>query len=379
MTHTFAQTGRRDAPGRAEALHYIGTAPGRAEALHYMLAAWGVAVLLATAPAAAQDTHVAAATTQVRAAPGPAARGPLAHTYSIVARDPQTGEMGVAVQSHWFSVGSIVTWAEAGVGAIATQSFVDPSYGYKGLDLLKRGVAAEDALKQLVAADAQRDGRQVAFVDAKGRVAAHTGAKAIQAAGHRVGNQYSVQANLMASEKVWPAMAKAYESTAGPLAERLLAALDAAQAVGGDIRGKQSAAILVVKPVSTGRPWAGADRLVDLRIEDHPDPLGELRRLLRLQRAYDHANRGDELFATQKVEEALKEYAAATRLAPEILELPFWQAVTMAAAGRMAEAEPIFRAVFAKEPFWADLVPRLPAAGLLPDDKALIARIVGLR
>ncbi len=356
-----------DAPGRAEALRYKAS-HGRAQALRY-IAAWSVVALLAAAPAAAQDTP----------APGPAARGPLVHTYSIVARDPQTGEMGVAVQSHWFSVGSIVTWAEAGVGAIATQSFVDPSYGYKGLDLLKRGVAAEDALKQLVAADAQRDGRQVAFVDAKGRVAAHTGAKAIQAAGHHTGAQYSVQANLMANEKVWPAMAKAYEGAAGPLAERLLAALDAAQAVGGDIRGKQSAAILIVKPVSTGRPWAGADRLVDLRIEDHPDPLQELRRLLRLQRAYDHANRGDELFATQKVEDALKEYAAATRLAPEILELPFWQAVTMASVGRMADAEPIFRAVFAKEPFWADLVPRLPAAGLLPDDKALVARIVGLR
>jgi uncharacterized Ntn-hydrolase superfamily protein len=364
VTHTLAQTGRRVAHSRAEARHDI---HGSAKALPY-IAAWGVVAVLA-APVAAQDTP----------APGPAARGPLAHTYSIVARDPQTGEMGVAVQSHWFSVGSIVTWAEAGVGAIATQSFVDPSYGYKGLDLLKRGVTAEDALKQLVAADAQRDGRQVAFVDAKGRVAAHTGAKAIQAAGHHIGNQYSVQANLMASDKVWPAMAKAYESTTGRLAERLLAALDAAQAVGGDIRGKQSAAILVVKPVSTGRPWAGGDRLVDLRIEDHPDPLGELRRLLRLQRAYDHANRGDELFATQKVEEALKEYAAATRLAPEILELPFWQAITMAAAGRIAEAEPIFRAVFAKEPFWADLVPRLPAAGLLPDDKALVGRIVGIR
>jgi uncharacterized Ntn-hydrolase superfamily protein len=308
-----------------------------------------------------------------------APRGPLAHTFSIVARDPSTGEMGVAVQSHWFSVGSIVTWAEAGVGAVATQSFVDPGYGFNGLKLMKDGVAAPDALKRLVAADAMRDGRQVAFIDAKGRVAAHTGTKAVAAAGHVLGAQFSAQANMMANDRVWPAMAEAYAQATGDLADRLLAALDAAQRAGGDMRGKQSAAILIVKPVSTGRPWVGADRLFDLRVEDHPDPIPELRRLVRLQRAYAHANRGDELFTEQKVEEALKEYAAAARYAPEILELPFWQAITMASAGRFAEAEPIFRAVFAKEPVWADMVPRLPAAGLLPDDKALVARIVALR
>lgn len=326
---------------------------------------------------------VAAGAVPARAQDGlpatPAARGPLAHTFSVVARDPKTGEMGVAVQSHWFSVGSIVTWAEAGVGAIATQSFVEPAYGYKGLALLRQGVAAPDALEQLVAADEGRDGRQVAVVDAKGRVAAHTGAKAIAAAGHHVGPEYSVQANLMENARVWPAMARAYEQASGDLADRLIAALEAAQQVGGDIRGKQSAAILIVKPVSTGRPWVGADRLFDLRVEDHPEPIAELKRLVRLQRAYDHANRGDELFAAKKVEEALREYAAATRYAPEVLELPFWQAVTMASAGRLTEAEPIFRQVFAKEPYWADLVPRLPAAGLLPDDKALVERIVSLR
>ena len=308
-----------------------------------------------------------------------AARGPLAHTFSIVARDPATGEMGVAVQSHWFSVGSSVTWAEAGVGAIATQSFVEPAYGFKGLQLMKAGTSAPEALRRLVAEDNQRDGRQVAFVDAQGRVGAHTGAKAIAAAGHHIGQQYSVQANMMVNDRVWPAMADAYEHAKGDLADRLLAALDAARAVGGDIRGKQSAALLIVKPASTGRPWAGADRLFDLRVEDHPEPIVELKRLVRLQRAYAHANRGDELFTEQKVEAALKEYAAATSYAPEILELPFWQAVTMASVGRMAEAEPIFRAVFAKEPYWADLVPRLPAAGLLPNDPALVERIVGLR
>jgi uncharacterized Ntn-hydrolase superfamily protein len=309
----------------------------------------------------------------------PGKPGPLAHTFSIVARDPVTGDMGVAVQSHWFSVGSIVTWAEAGVGAIATQSFVDPAYGYKGLELMRGGMSAPDALRKLLAADAQREVRQVAMVDAQGRVDAFTGKLDIADAGHKVGAQFSVQANMMANAKVWPAMAAAFEATKGDLADRMLAALEAAQAAGGDIRGKQSAAILIVKAKSTGKPWAGADRLFDLRVEDHPAPIPELKRLIRLQRAYAHANRGDELVSEKKIDEALKEYAAARQLAPEILELPFWEAVTLTVVGRWAEAEPIFTRVFAKEPFWADLVQRLPAAGQLPDDKALIAKIVALR
>ncbi len=305
-----------------------------------------------------------------------AAADPLVHTYSIVARDATTGEMGVAVQSHWFSVGSIVTWAEAGVGAIATQSFVDPGYGLRGLALLKEGKAAPAVLDALVAADPQPEARQAAIIDAQGRVAAYTGPMCIQAAGHRVGKQFSVQANLMANDRVWPAMAEAFEKSAGDLADRMLAALEAGEAAGGDIRGRQSAAILVVKGASTGRPWAGADRVFDLRVDDHAEPLQELRRLVRLQRAYNHANRGDELMAGGEVEDALRQYASAAGLAPEILELPFWQAVTLASAGREAEAMPIFAAVFAREPQWAALLPRLPAAGLLPEDPALIERIL---
>lgn len=312
-------------------------------------------------------------------AAAPLGAQPLVHTYSIVARDPATGDLGVAVQSHWFSVGSIVTWAEAGVGAVATQSFVDPGYGQKGIDLMRRGVAAPEALRQLVAADAQRDGRQVAMIDARGRVSAHTGKAAIRAAGHHVGNEFSVQANLMASERVWPAMAAAYQSARGDLADRMVAALEAAERAGGDIRGRQSAAILIVRAKGTGRPWVGADRLFDLRVEDHPKPLDELRRLMRLQRAYAHANRGDELMTEKSVELALKEYEAASRLAPEIVELPFWHAVTLASIGREADAVPIFRAVFAKEPVWADLLARLPAAGLFPNDPALIKRIQALK
>lgn len=312
-------------------------------------------------------------------APGRASADPLVHTFSIVARDPATGEMGVAVQSHWFSVGSIVTWADAGVGAVATQSFVDPGYGPRALELLRGGTSAPDALATLLAKDAQRDVRQVAMIDAQGRVAAHTGALAIAAAGHRLGHQYSVQANLMANDRVWPAMADAFERTAGDLADRMLAALEAGQKAGGDIRGTQSAAILSVKGTPSGRPWAGADRVFDLRVEDSPAPIAELRRLTRLQRAYARANRGDELMSEQKVEEALREYREAARLAPGIEELPFWQAVTLASIGRVEEALPIFRQVFAKNAAWADLVPRLPAARLLPDDAALIRRIVEVR
>src|ERR1044071_1764313 len=165
------------------------------------------------------------------------------HTFSIVARDPSTGELGVAVQSHWFSVGPIVPWAEAGVGAVATQSFVDPSYGKNGLELMRAGKSAPDTLKELLAKDEGREVRQVAMIDAQGRVDAWTGKNYIQAAGHIVGKNFSVQANLMLNDKVWPAMARAFENTKGDLADRMLAALDAAQAAGGDIRGKQSAAI----------------------------------------------------------------------------------------------------------------------------------------
>jgi uncharacterized Ntn-hydrolase superfamily protein len=227
----------------------------------------------------------------------PASARPLrpVATYSIVARDPATGELGVAVQSHWFSVGSNVSWAEAGVGAVATQSFIDPAYGPLGLQLMRAGRSAPDTLKALLAGDAQRDVRQVGMVDAQGRAATHTGALCIPAAGGQEGKEYVVQANLMDKPSVWPAMAKAYEAATGDLALRLLAALDAAEAEGGDIRGRQSAAIVVVKARSSGRPWA--DRIFDLRVEDNPAPLVELRRLVKLQRAYNHMTAGDDCVA----------------------------------------------------------------------------------
>ncbi len=290
--------------------------------------------------------------------------GMPAHTYSIVARDPQTGEMGVAVQSHYFTVGSIVPWAEAGVGAVATQSFVEVTYGPLGLELMKAGKSAPEALRSLLASDEGREVRQVAMIDANGNVTAHTGGKCIADAGHHVGNNYSVQANLMSNATVWPSMAKAFESASGSLAERMLAALEAAQAAGGDIRGEQSAAILVVSGKRTGVWWK--DRLIDLRVEDHPHPLQELRRLLKLQAAYHHEDRGDVFVAEKKLEEALKEYEAAAQLAPENDELLFWYAVGVYTAGDEARSLELFREVFQRDRRWIGLVDRLPASELLP-------------
>jgi len=299
------------------------------------------------------------------------------HTYSIVAHDPATGELGVAVQSHWFSVGPIVPWAEAGVGAVATQSFVEPSYGPLGLALMRAGKSAPEALKALVAADEGREVRQVAMIDARGRVAAHTGKNCIAAAGHHTGENYSVQANLMDKNTVWPAMARAFEAASGDLTDRLLAALEAAEREGGDIRGRQSAAIIVVRGESTGRSWQ--DRVVDLRVEDHPTPVEELKRLVRVHRAYKHMDAGDGCAAAKDWDCATREYGAAEKILPEQVEVVFWHAVTLASNGRVEEALPLFKRVFAREPKWAELVDRLPAAELLPANPELIQRIKSQR
>jgi uncharacterized Ntn-hydrolase superfamily protein len=324
------------------------------------------------------------------------------HTFSIVARDSTTGQIGVAVQSHWFAVGQIVPWAEAGVGAVATQSFVDPSYGKLGLDLLRAGKGAPDTLRALLNGDASCEVRQVAMVDANGNVATFTGARDIVAAGGLAGNtagnskvacgsaggtltigrDFAVQANLMANENVWPAMQKAYAEARGDLAERLLAALDAAQSAGGDIRGKQSAALIVVNGKSTGRPWQ--DRLFDLRVDDHLQPLVELRRLVALQRAYNHMNAGDLAVEQKDNEAALREYAAAEQIAATTSGIPqsrfaemiFWHAVALVNMNRVDEALPLFARAFRMEPSWRELTPRLPRSGLLPDNAQLIERIV---
>ena len=321
------------------------------------------------------------------------------HTFSIVARDPQTGDLGVAVQSHWFAVGAEVTWAEAGVGAIATQSFIDPGYGQLGLDLLRAGKSANEALRALLAVDPHADSRQVAIVDSHGNVACFTGAKDTPEAGCAVGKlramagsknsladramdetakklglqiylgaDFSAQANLMEKNTVWPAMAHAYEENShASFAERLVAALEAAQGQGGDIRGKQSAAILIVRGKSTGQPWA--DKIVDLRVDDAEEPIKELKRLLKYHEAYEYMERGDACSTNRDWK------CAAEKLLPEQMEVVFWHAVTLVTSGDVEAALPLFRKVFAKEPKWAELAGRLPKAELLPDDPKLIERI----
>jgi uncharacterized Ntn-hydrolase superfamily protein len=283
----------------------------------------------------------------------------------------------VAVQSHFFGVGSLVSWAEAGVGAVATQSVVDPAYGPRGLELMRSGKSAPETLHELLSADSQQKVRQVAMVDRAGRVAVHSGKGCIDHAGHALGNQVSAQANIMQRDTVPNAMVRGYEAARGELAERLLAALDAAEGEGGDLRGRQSAALLVVAGRGSGRP--GEDKLVDLRIDDHPDPLGELRRLLRLWRAYARADVGDQLAAEGDTAGAVREYAAAHAADPDNPELAFWHAAALAAGGDEQEAIPILRKVFEERPGYADLLERLPAAGLFPDDGQLIARLIGTR
>lgn len=295
------------------------------------------------------------------------------HTYSIVARDPDSGQLGVAVQSHWFSVGSLVPWAQAGVGAIATQSFVEVRYGVSGLELMASGLGAQRTLAALLAADANPAVRQVAMIDASGQTATHTGAGCIEHAGHLTGENFSVQANLMVEPGVPQAMAQAFRQAEGPLAERMLAALEAAQAGGGDLRGKQSAAILVVSGKASGRSWQ--DRLVDLHVEDSPQPLLELRRLLTLNTAYEHMNRGDHALESGDIEAALAEYGRAEALQPDNLEMQFWHAVSLVNAGRVDAAIPLFARIFRGGRQWRELVPRLAQAGLLQADAAALQRI----
>lgn len=299
------------------------------------------------------------------------------NTYSIVARDPVTGDLGVAVQSHWFAVGNGVLWAQSGVGAIATQSFAEPAYGRKGLERMAAGGAAPDVLAALVAEDKGQAVRQVAMVDAAGRVATHTGSSCIAYAGHHQGAGYSVQANLMANDRVVPAMAAAFEAAKGDLAERLVVALEAAQAAGGDVRGCQSAAIRVVRGTASVEP--SHDVRVDLRVDDAAAPLTELRRLLALQRVYDHMNAGDVAVEKGDVAAARDHYAAAAKAAPAITEVRYWQAVGLANAGQLDDSLPIFRGVFAEDRRWIEVTRRLQPGVVpaTPDGDALLQRILG--
>ncbi|MAG36464.1 MAG: DUF1028 domain-containing protein [Gemmatimonadota bacterium] len=296
-------------------------------------------------------------------------------TYSIVARDAATGEMGVAVQSHWFSVGSLVTWARAGVGAVATQSLVDPTYGPLGLELMQAGRSAPDALAGLLEADSSPQIRQVAMVDANGQVAAHTGAGCIAAAGHVTGEGFTVQANLMDKDTVPRAMADAFTAAQGTLAARMIHALAAAEAEGGDIRGRQSAAILVVKGESSGRPWE--DIVVELRVEDHPHPVQELHRLYVLHTGYASMNDGDLALEVGDTAGAEKHYGAAMEILGDNLEARFWAAVALVNSGDVERALPHFLHIFQRGDNWKRLVPRLVDAGLLNADEVVLQRILG--
>ena len=289
---------------------------------------------------------------------------PFAHTFSIVARDPVTGEMAVGVQSHWFSVGTAVPWGEAGVGVVATQAFVNKSYGYKGLALMKQGKTAPEALQILIDQDPGREVRQVAMIDVNGNVNAWTGKSCIDYARQIVGKNYSVQSNMMYNDKVCAAMSSAFENSTGkPLAERVLLALQAAQYAGGDIRGKQSAAILVVAGKSKGEPWN--EKLIDLRVDDHTQPLVELDRLLRLYRAYEHMDKGD--LATEKndMKAAMDEYHAAMNMFPKNLEMQYWTAITLANNKNIKYAAEILHTIYQQDANWRELTKRLPKVQLL--------------
>jgi len=244
---------------------------------------------------------------------------------------------------------------------------------------MRSGLTAQQALEALVDVDEGRAVRQVAFVDVAGNVSAHTGASCIESAGHHVGDGYSVQANMMLNDRIVPAMKKAYESAEGDLAERLMLTLEAAQAAGGDIRGRQSAAILIVKSEGTGRTWA--DRVLELRVEDHTEPLVELRRLLTVRRAFDYMNAGDLAMEEGDFELAMREYGAAVELLPDNVEVQYWAAITLATSGRVDETLATFREIFAAEPNWAELTRRLLKPGIIPDTpegRAMVEKILSV-
>ncbi len=301
----------------------------------------------------------------------------FAHTFSIVARDKKTGEMAVAVQSHWFAVGTSVAWGKSGVGVVATQSFINPAYGPNGIRLMEEGKNAKDVLQFLISEDEGRDVRQVAMLDVKGNVSAYTGKSCIVYADQITGDNFSVQANMMLTDKVVPAMAKAFRENANlPIADRVLEVLKAAQKAGGDIRGKQSAALIVVGPKPVKESWN--DKLIDLRVDDHKDPIGELERLLKVHHAYEYMNKGDLAVEHHNMKKALAEYGAAQQLFPENLEMKYWTAIALANNGDIKRALPIFNEVFKKDENWKELTRRLPKSGLLNVSESDLKKILSL-
>ena len=297
-------------------------------------------------------------------------------TYSIVARDPGTGRFGVAVQSHYLGVGATVPWLEAGVGAIATQASVNVSFGPMGLEMLRAGQAADAVVAALVAGDEQAHIRQLGIVDSQGRAAAHTGADCIPACGHLVGDGFTVQGNLLERSSCWPAMAAAYESALAeeaPFVERLLRAMEAAEAEGGDVRGRQSASIMVVRADLQPAVWRG--RLMDLRIEDHADPVPELRRIVTMQLAYDLLDEeGDAAVAGRSTSER---YELARRMSPDAYELVFWRGVELATAGDVEAGRRELQIAFEADARWRTTLQHLADAGREGVTAELAASLLG--
>jgi uncharacterized Ntn-hydrolase superfamily protein len=297
-------------------------------------------------------------------------------TYSIVARDPATGELGVAVQTDWFGVGSVVPWASPGVGAVATQSFAKVSYGPLGLELMRQGMAAAEALAELVDEDDAPALRQVAMVDADGGVAAHTGERCVEFCGDVQGDQVSVQANMMVADSVWPAMLEAYASAEGDLAAKLFAALEAGEGEGGDARGRQSAALLVVPaPGERVEPW---ETVFDVRVENHEAPIEELGRVLRYARAYRELDVANDLATEGDMDAALAAYARAAELCPEDDQIHFWHGLTLVGAGKPVEGREALERARAANPEWAPYLRRLPNAIGFPDDPAFLDAMLPL-
>ncbi len=297
-------------------------------------------------------------------------------TYSIVARDAKTGHLGVAVQSHYFSVGSVVTWARAGVGAVATQAMAEISYGPRGLELMGAGKTARQALDSLLKLDRKRETRQVAMVDSKGRVAGHTGRECIPFAGDAQGEGYSCQGNIMRSRKVWTEMGRAYERNHDlPFPERLVSALEAGERAGGDARGRQSSALLVVDGKPRKAAWQG--RMVELRVEDNPEPNKELKRLLRYQRGYEWVDKGDNFLSSKRYKDALEAYGRGLELVPEVRELRFWVGISMLKTREKDKGLKMLREVFREEPEWAKITRRMSEARTLAIDKRSLALLLG--
>jgi len=291
-------------------------------------------------------------------------------TYSIIGRDPETGEVGVGIQSRWFHAGQDLAWIEPGVGAVCTQAITEPAYGLRGLELLRGGRTPQEALDELTAADPRSDVRQVAIADLEGRVAQHTGAGCVAAAGHTTGDHSCAQGNMLASDTCWGAMVETFAATAGPLADRLLAALDAAEREGGDARGRQAGRLVVRRGTGGGLPWE--ERVVDLQVVDHPEPLAELRRLLNATRAYDHLSSAFDLASGGEFAAAAEEADSARALAPSDDQIAFWSATLLGGAGRMDEAAAAFRDAVRAHPGWPDYLRRCVEAGLVPAEAAAV-------